>query len=72
MTSLEWMAVQSAVNVLLVAGRAATEERSNDLGRGVGRVSGRGVVNCIFELIDQGFERLIAVVGSLESLVIIL
>ena len=45
---------------------------SENLGRGVGRVSGRGVVNCIFELINQGFGRLITVVGSSESLVIFL
>ena len=45
---------------------------SDNLGRGVWRVSGGGVVNRIFDLIDQGFERLIAVVGSSESLVIVL
>ena len=50
------------------------ELKSNyeDLGRGVGRVSGGGVVNLIFDLINQGFERLIAVLGSSESLVIVL
>ena len=45
---------------------------SYDLGRGVGRVSGGGIVNRIFDLIDQGFERLVAVVGSSESLIIVL
>ena len=45
---------------------------SDDLGRGLGRVSGGGVVNLIFDLIDQGFKRLIVVVGSTESLVIVL
>ena len=45
---------------------------SDDLGRGLGRVSCGGVVNRIFDLIDQGFERLIAVVGSAESLVVFL
>ena len=45
---------------------------SDDLGQGVGRVSCRGVVNRIFDLIDQGFERLISVVGSTESLAIVL
>ena len=45
---------------------------SDDLGRGVWRVSGGGVVNRIFELIDQDFEQLIAVVGNAESLVIVL
>ena len=45
---------------------------SNHLGRGVWRVSGGGIVNRIFDLIDQGFERLIAVVGSLGSLLIVL
>ena len=44
----------------------------DDLGQGVGHVSCGGVVNRIFDLIDQGFERLIAVVGSTESLVIVL
>ena len=43
----------------------------DDLGRGVGRVSYGGVVNRIFNLIDQGFERLIAAVGSTESIVIV-
>ena len=45
---------------------------SDDLGRGVGRVSGGGGVNRIFDLINQGSERLVAVVGSSESLVIFL
>ena len=44
----------------------------NNLGRGVGRVSCGGVVNRILYLIDQGFERLIVVVGSTKSLVIVL
>ena len=42
------------------------------LGRGVGLVSGGGIVNRIFDLIDQGFERRIAVVRRSESLVIVL
>ena len=45
---------------------------SDDLGWGMGRFSSRGVVNHIFYIINQGFERLIAVVGSSESLVIAL
>ena len=45
---------------------------SDDLGRGVWRVSGEGVVNRVFDLIDQGFELLIAVVGSSKSLVVVL
>ena len=45
---------------------------SDDLGRGVGRVSGGVVVNRIFDLINQGFGQLISVVGSLESLVVVL
>ena len=50
------------------------ELKSNykDLGQGVDRVSCGGVVNRIFDLIDQGFERLISVVRSAESLVIVL
>ena len=44
----------------------------DDLGRGVGRVSCGDLVNLIFDLTDKGFERLIAVVGSAESLVIVL
>ena len=48
------------------------KSNSDNLGWGVGRVSCRGVVNRIFDLIDQGFEQLIAVVGSAESLVIVL
>ena len=46
--------------------------KSDDLGRGVGRVSCGGVVNRIFDLINHGFEQLIAVVGNAESLVIVL
>ena len=48
------------------------KSNSEDLGRGVGRVSGGGVVNRIFDLIDKSFERLITVIGSSESLVIVL
>ena len=48
------------------------ESDSDDLGWGVGRVSCGGVVNCIFDLIDQGLERLITVVGSTEHLVVVL
>ena len=48
------------------------ESDSDDLGWGVGRVSCGGVVNRIFDLIDQGFERLISVVRIAESLVIVL
>ena len=44
----------------------------DNLGRGVGRVSGGGVVNRIFDLINQGFERLISFLGRSESLVIFL
>ena len=45
---------------------------SDNLGRGVGSVSGGGVVNRIFDLINQGFERLVAVVGRSDLLVIFL
>ena len=45
---------------------------SDDLGWGVGRVPCGGVVNSIFDLIDQGLERLIAVVGSTEPLIVVL
>ena len=45
---------------------------SNDLGRGVWRVPCVGVVNRIFDLIDQGLERLISVIGSTEPLVVFL
>ena len=48
------------------------ESNYNDLGRGVGRVSGGGVVNLIFDLTNESFERLIAVIGSLELLFIVL
>ena len=48
------------------------KSNSDDQGRGVGRVSGRDVVNRIFDLIDQDFEWLIAVVGRLESLIVVL
>ena len=45
---------------------------SEDLHRCVRRDSGGGVFNRIFDLTNQGFERMIVVVGSLESLVILL
>ena len=48
------------------------KRNSDNMGWGVGPVSCGGIVNRIFDLIDQVFERLIAVVGSLESLVIVL
>ena len=48
------------------------KSNSDNLGRGVERVSCGGVVKCIFDLIDQGFEQRISVVGSLESLVVVL
>ena len=48
------------------------EGNSDDLGRSVGPISGGGLVHRIFDLIDQGFERLISVVGRPESLVIVL
>ena len=44
----------------------------NDLGWGIRHVSCGGVVNRIFDLIDQGFERVTAVVGSTDLLVIVL
>ena len=45
---------------------------SDDLGRGVGLVSYGGIVNRVFELIDQCFERLIAVVRSMDSIFVVL
>ena len=45
---------------------------SDELGRGVWSVFGGGVVNRIFYLINQGFEWLVSVLGSSESLVIFL
>ena len=48
------------------------KSNSDDLVRGVGRVSGGGVVKLIFDLINQGFERLIVAVGSSGSLVVVL
>ena len=48
------------------------ESDSNDLGWGVGHVPCGGVVNRIFDLINQGLDRLIAVVGSTEPLVVVL
>ena len=45
---------------------------SDNLGRSIRRVSGGGVDNRIFDLIDQVFEHLIAVAGSSESLIIVL
>ena len=48
------------------------EGNSDNLGRGVGRISGGGIVHRIFDLVDQGFEWLIAVVGSPESFVIVM
>ena len=48
------------------------ESDSDDLGWGVGRVPCGGVVNRIFDLINKGLKRLIAVVGSTEPLVVVL
>ena len=44
----------------------------NVLVRGVGHVSVGGAVNRIFDLIDKVFEKLIVVVGSPESRVVVL
>ena len=70
---VRWLA--STYLVVVVKNTSLEHElkgNSDDLVRGVGPVSCRGVVNRIFDLIDQGFKRLIAVVGSTESLVIFL
>ena len=48
------------------------ERNCDDLGRSVGHVSSGVLVHRIFDLIDKGFEMLIAVVGSPESLVVVL
>ena len=48
------------------------ESNCDFLGRGVGCVSGGCVFHRIFDLIDKGLERLIAVVGSPESRVVVL
>ena len=48
------------------------ESNGDDLGRGVGRVSGGGVVHLIFDLIDESFKSLISAVGSPESRVVVL
>ena len=45
---------------------------SDNLCWGVGRVPCGVVVNRIFDLINQGLERLIAVVGCTEPLVVVL
>ena len=62
---VQWLA---SPELAVVVGETGLEHElkinSNDLGRGVGLVSSGGVVNQIFDLIGQGFERLIAVVGS--------
>ena len=47
------------------------ESDSDDLGWGVWRFPCGSVVNSIFDLIDQGLKRLIAVVGSTEPLVVV-
>ena len=70
---VRWLA---SPELAVVVGETGSEHdlKSNydDLGRGVGRVSGGGVVNRIFDLINQGFKWMISVVGSSESLVIVL
>ena len=48
------------------------ESDSDDLGWGVWRFPCGSIVNSIFDLIDQGLKRLIAVVGSTEPLVVVL
>ena len=68
-----WLALPELAVVVEETGlEHELKSNPNNLGQGVGRVSGGGVVNRIFDLVNQGFERLIAVVGSLESLGIFL
>ena len=69
---VRWLASPELAFVLEEAGlEQELKSNSNDLGRGVRRVSSGGVVNRILDLIGQGFERLISVVGSSESLVVV-
>ena len=69
---VRWLESPYLVVVVEETGLEQDLQRNSHLGRGVGRVSGGGVFNSIFDLIDQGFERLVSVVGSSESLVIFL
>ena len=70
---VRWLASPELAVVVKNTGLEHELKRNSDnLDQGVDRVFCGGVVNRIFDLIDQGFEQLIAVVGSAESFVIIL
>ena len=70
---ISWMAPPEFVVVIEEPGMEQELERNcDDLGRGLGCVSSGGVVYRIFDQIDKVFERLIAVVGTPESRVVVL
>ena len=45
---------------------------SNDLGGVIGSIAGGGIVEGIFELVEEAFDWLIGIVGGLESNVLVL
>ena len=70
---VSWLAPPEFAVVIEESGlEQELESHYDNLGRGVGRVSGGGVVHRIFDLIDEGFERLIAVVRIPESRAVVL
>ena len=45
---------------------------SDNLGRGIGSISGGGIVEGVFDLVEEAFDRLIGIVGGLEGDVVVL
>ena len=70
---VRWLASPELAVVIKISSlKHELESNSDDLGWGVWRFPCGSVVNSIFIMIDQGIERLIAVVGSTEPLVVVL
>ena len=44
----------------------------DDLGGGLGSISGGGIVEGVFDLVEEAFDRLIGIVGSLEGGIVVL
>ena len=44
----------------------------DDLGGGLGSIDGSGIVEGVFDLVEEAFDRLIGIVGGLEGDVVVL
>ena len=68
--------------VLVLPGFAIVQEHAgceeelkgggDNLGRGIGSISGGGIVEGVFDLVEEAFDRLIRIVGGLEGGVVFL